>query len=147
MTDDRKIWYCTFGCGQKHAGKVQPIKAETMNEARALMFERYGPAWCTSYSAEQWQAEKDRPERYWPIEQELPLLHATRKATLQEATDGTTPQCATCVWKGDRQDSEGKPLNEIFSCFCARSGCYGTDVIATESCPNYYNELGGKKDE
>ena len=69
-----KKWYFTFGCGQVNAGKCQPIYAKSANKAREKMFDIYGEKWCWQYTEEEWKEIEDRPDRYWPMEEELPEL-------------------------------------------------------------------------
>ena len=77
--DASKTWYFTFGCGQLHAGRVQPIVAESYDEARAKMFQMYGGAWCFQYSNEDWADIKKRRD-IWsvPVETELPTVYCVR---------------------------------------------------------------------
>ena len=75
-------WYFTFGSDQVHAGKVQPIVASGSNDARAKMFEMYGPAWCFQYSAAAWDDLLNRPDRWWAPE-ELPTVY-TEEALADE---------------------------------------------------------------
>lgn len=69
-------WFFTFGCGQTNAGFVQPIIAENADMAREQMFATYGAEWCFQYSEQEWEEAKTRPNRWWPIEKELPTIIA-----------------------------------------------------------------------
>ena len=67
-------WYFTFGCGQKHAGYCQPIKAPSYGSARAKMFEMYGAEWAFQYSEQEWNETKNNPNRWWELEKELAVV-------------------------------------------------------------------------
>lgn len=64
----------TFGQGQVLAGFCQPIVADNFNEAERIMQEHYGKKYCMGYTPEQWNDMKDDPNRYWPLEVELPAI-------------------------------------------------------------------------
>ena len=44
-----KKYYFTFGCGQEHANCYIIIEAETSEEARQEMVNRYGRKWSRQY--------------------------------------------------------------------------------------------------
>ena len=73
VNDPNGVWYCTFGCGQKHAGHYVKIKG-TFEDAREEMFARYGKEWCLQYSEKQWnewvQHCKETGREHW-LETEL----------------------------------------------------------------------------
>lgn len=48
------VQYFTFGVGQELAGHVQPIKADSPEEAREKMFEVHGKKWAFQYSEEEY---------------------------------------------------------------------------------------------
>ena len=85
---DKQIWRFTFGKGQQHAGHCQPIKASSHEAARTKMFELYGSEWCFQYSEQQWQEVIDNPMRFWPMEEELPLIEVENKE--EESEDVTS---------------------------------------------------------
>ena len=64
--------YFTFGCGQKHEGKCQPIEASDAGIARDKMVEIFGVKWSFQYTEEEWDAIK-KDTRY-PTETELPVI-------------------------------------------------------------------------
>lgn len=69
-----ETWYFTFGCGQPLGGNCQPILAPSYSAARAMMCSIYGDKWAFQYSQEQWESNRDNPDRYWPMEHELPVV-------------------------------------------------------------------------
>lgn len=68
-----KWWYCTFGCGQKHAGKYVKVRG-TFYEARKKMFDKYGKYWGFQYSEKEWKEMEEDPDRCWPMETELEVI-------------------------------------------------------------------------
>lgn len=62
----------TFGCGQKNAGECQVVVAENWDSARKAMFDMYGEKWEFQYSREEWEIMRNDPDRWYPIETELP---------------------------------------------------------------------------
>ena len=71
---EKSVWYFTF-CSDDpvHGGYCQPIKG-TFGSARQKMCELYGTHWAFQYSTEEWMSIKCDPERWWPVEKELPLI-------------------------------------------------------------------------
>lgn len=62
----------TFGDGHKFEGKCVRIQADTMEEARKKMIEKYGLHWAFGYTAEDW----DRMHNEWYgdfLEKEIPF--------------------------------------------------------------------------
>lgn len=57
------IFYFTFGCGQKNAGRVQKILASSYEKARALMFKHFGEEWCFQYTAGAWEEAKHQAKQ------------------------------------------------------------------------------------
>ena len=54
-----KTWYFTFGFGQPHENCYHAIEANSSDEARKKMFERFGAKWSMQYdSAEQAGVER-----------------------------------------------------------------------------------------
>ena len=49
IPNNLKLFYCTFGCGQKNEGYVQPVYAKNSADANLIMFELYGDQWCWAY--------------------------------------------------------------------------------------------------
>lgn len=45
--------------------------------------------------------------------------------------------CGTCDW---RVSKKGCSADDIWLCTCRRSGCYNTDVLSSESCPEHTHE-------
>lgn len=70
-------WYFTFGCGQQNAHKCQPIQAPNYEQARLEMFRLYGDKWCFQYSTKEWTKMKNDSNRFWPMEEEMPLVVAS----------------------------------------------------------------------
>lgn len=71
--DERRWWYFTFGCGQKHAGHYVRFYG-TFDEARQKMFTAYGSEWAQQYSEDNWMewASRCKKEgREWLLETEL----------------------------------------------------------------------------
>lgn len=52
-----KSYYATFGMDHDQQGYIQPIAAANENEARKLMFSKYGPKFAFIYKEEQFQQE------------------------------------------------------------------------------------------
>lgn len=50
-----RMWYFTFGRDHKHRGKVQPIQAHSMLQARNEMMRRYGLGWSLACSEKEWK--------------------------------------------------------------------------------------------
>lgn len=49
---ETRTWMFTFGCGQRNAGCVQPIKAEDAYAARLKMMQMHGRNWSFQYTEE-----------------------------------------------------------------------------------------------
>ena len=67
-----KEYIFTFGVGHALEGKCVRIAAETMEEARGKMVEKYGTHWAFGYSAEDW----DKMHKEWYgefLEKEIPF--------------------------------------------------------------------------
>lgn len=75
-----KTWYFTFGIGMVLAGRVQPISAPSYELARTTMFEVYGGKWAFQYSEEEWLKIKNKPDKWWSLETELPLINVKEAA-------------------------------------------------------------------
>lgn len=69
----------TFGCGQEHAGRYQPIFARDAEEARHSMVAMYGSEWCWQYTEEQWDAIVQRPGRWFEPEKPLSYVVAPER--------------------------------------------------------------------
>lgn len=61
-------YYFTFGCGQQNAGRVQPIMASSMEEARERMIDAWGHEWSFSYTEDEWLSNE------YCTETELPTI-------------------------------------------------------------------------
>lgn len=71
MTEERRWWIFTFGCGQEHAGFYVKFFG-TYSEAREKMFEHFGDKWAFQYSEEQWNTIVERAAKFgYSIEKEL----------------------------------------------------------------------------
>lgn len=81
MTDDHyekqmKLFYFTFGSGQRLQGYCQPIYATDWVQARERMIELYGVVWAFQYTEEQWNGFKNNRDRLWIMEKELNPVYA-----------------------------------------------------------------------
>lgn len=47
--DNLKTYYCTFKCSHPYAKYVQPISADSINEAKLVMFNTFGNKWNSIY--------------------------------------------------------------------------------------------------
>lgn len=73
-----ELFYCTTGWHDGCPSVVHPILANSEEEARAWMNERYNRKWAQSYTKAQWEENKWRAiQQGWLIEQELPLVDLT----------------------------------------------------------------------
>jgi len=71
--NESKCWYYfTFGVGQQFAGKYVKFFG-TYFEAREKMFERFGADWAFQYDEKRWDEITNKPDRWWPMEEELVL--------------------------------------------------------------------------
>lgn len=71
-------WVFTFGCGRDvygdKAGKAVRIFADSYGEAREKMVKVHGTKWAFQYSAEEWEAMVNDPNRFWDMEEELEVI-------------------------------------------------------------------------
>ena len=54
MNIDLNVYYFTFGTNHAHPNGYVVIYSNSLENARAKMFERYGRAWAFSYTQYQW---------------------------------------------------------------------------------------------
>lgn len=59
-------FYCTFGCGARLADCYVRLEAETIEEARNWMYERYGGAWSMCYPSDKFEEAIGRFE-LWEV--------------------------------------------------------------------------------
>ena len=74
MSNEMKMFYCTFGGMGNYPNHVQPILAPNESMAREVMFKVHGSAWMTSYSEDRWNNWLSEKPYYIPDEKELPVL-------------------------------------------------------------------------
>lgn len=57
-------FYFTFGCGidDPHRNCYTVIEAETDEEARNIMFDKFGNKWSMQYTEDQWMIDPKDPE-------------------------------------------------------------------------------------
>ena len=67
MSEEKRWYIFTFGCGQQHANQYVRIYG-TFGSARQKMFDRYGSEWSFQYTQEEWDDWERRRPPYLPIE-------------------------------------------------------------------------------
>lgn len=89
-----KLFYGTFGCGHPiYPGKVQVILADSLIEARNIMFAMHSKYFCTVYPEEEWKAWVERAMTNG-FHYETPLEHIASKEDI-ECTDYHTDYTGT----------------------------------------------------
>lgn len=64
-------WIFTFGAGQKHEGYYVRVTADSYDNARKKMVDKYGIEWAFQYSSEEWDRCCENRPYYIPVETEL----------------------------------------------------------------------------
>lgn len=69
----KMYWIFTFGFSREvygeRANTATKVYADSYGEARDKMVANHGTKWAFQYSAEEWEGIRNRPDRFWNMEE------------------------------------------------------------------------------
>lgn len=114
-TTEHKLFIFTFGGGQLHQGKYQPIYATDSGSARAKMHDLYGDKWAFMYTEEEWEAAALNPNRCWSMETPLEPVVVPIETLADEAE----------MFTEDDEDIRAGDINDCDDCPLQGNDCPG----------------------